>query len=138
MYVYAGERALACCILPTLELFSLHYKSRANTAKSKHSLLKSNSRSYKLLLQCLHPFLLLCANIHMVSQYYFSERTFTELASVVDETDIINLSSSGPYPSYRSKANQLEKKGKMPVSNRNLPSACDHCTPCPLPFDWRA
>lgn len=41
MYVYVGERALECCILPTL--FSLHYKSRANTAKSKHSLLKSNS-----------------------------------------------------------------------------------------------
>lgn len=65
----------------------------------------------------------------MVSKYYFSERMFTKLAFVADETEILNLSSSSPYPSYRSKTNQLEKKGKMPLSNRNLKNASDHCTP---------
>lgn len=116
-----------------------HNKSRANTAKSKHSLPKKQQHwRYKLLLQCLHPFLLLCANIHMVSKYCFLERMFTKLASVADETEIVNVSSSGPYPSYKFKTNQLEKKGKLPLSNRSLKSACDHCTPWLKWFDWRA
>lgn len=52
----------------------------------------------------------------MVSKYYFSEMMFAEFDSVVVETETVKQrSSSRPYPSHMSKANQLEKKGKMPL-----------------------
>lgn len=54
----------------------------------------------------------------MVSKYYFSERMFTELNSAMKKTETVNLSSSGPYPSHKPKANQLEKKGKAPLLQR--------------------
>lgn len=38
---------------------------------------------------------------------------FIELNSVADKTETVNLSSSGPC--HRSKANKLEKRGKMPL-----------------------
>lgn len=41
---------------------------------------------------------------------------FAEFDSVVVETETVKQrSSSRPYPSHMSKANQLEKKGKMPL-----------------------
>jgi len=54
----------------------------------------------------------------VVSKYYFSERVFIELNSPVGETESVNPSSLGPYPSHRSKADQLDKKGKMPLLQR--------------------